>query len=155
HYGVWADKAKSFVDQDLASSLRVANCGDVVIVAAGETIEDIGNGTAWLGKSDIVIHDACFSYKSWLNPKYVSYFLRTNQFKRQIKGSVSSGKISAIDANGLGKAEIPIPCPGDPRQSLAIQAEIVRILDGFTELSAELTTELSAELTARKKQYIY
>lgn len=44
---------------------------------------------------------------------------------------------------------IPIPCPGDPVKSLLIQGEIVRILDTFTELTAELT----AELTQRKKQY--
>lgn len=44
---------------------------------------------------------------------------------------------------------IPIPCTDDPEKSLAIQREIVRILDSFTELTAELT----AELTQRKKQY--
>ncbi|MGJ7292461.1 restriction endonuclease subunit S [Morganella morganii] len=45
----------------------------------------------------------------------------------------------------------PIPCPNTPEKSLAIQSEIVRILDAFTALTAELT----AELTARKKQYDY
>jgi type I restriction enzyme S subunit len=49
------------------------------------------------------------------------------------------------------KFEIPIPCPDNPDCSLAIQAEIVRILDTFTELTAELT----AELTDRQKQYNY
>ncbi|RQM58467.1 restriction endonuclease subunit S [Aeromonas enteropelogenes] len=44
---------------------------------------------------------------------------------------------------------IPIPCPNNPEKSLEIQAEIVRILDTFTELTNELTNEL----TARKKQY--
>tara|TARA_R110002096_G_scaffold420728_1_gene625948 strand:- start:8181 stop:8801 length:621 start_codon:yes stop_codon:yes gene_type:complete len=47
--------------------------------------------------------------------------------------------------------KIPIPCPEDPKESLAIQGEIVRILDTFTELAAELTVELNA----RKKQYEY
>ncbi|MDO9163108.1 MAG: restriction endonuclease subunit S [Methylococcales bacterium] len=46
---------------------------------------------------------------------------------------------------------IPIPCPENPKKSLEIQAEIVRILDTFTEMTTELTTEL----TARKKQYNY
>ncbi|MBB8194228.1 restriction endonuclease subunit S [Escherichia coli] len=46
---------------------------------------------------------------------------------------------------------IPIPCPDNPEKSLAIQSEIVRILDKFTELTAELT----AELSMRKKQYNY
>ncbi len=39
--------------------------------------------------------------------------------------------------------EIPIPCPDDPKKSLEIQSEIVRILDASTEL------------TARKAQYNY
>ncbi|TPW37675.1 restriction endonuclease subunit S [Mixta tenebrionis] len=46
---------------------------------------------------------------------------------------------------------IPIPCPDNPEKSLAIQSEIVRILDKFTALTAELT----AELNMRKKQYNY
>ncbi len=41
----------------------------------------------------------------------------------------------------------PIPCPDNPEKSLEIQTKIVRILDTFTELTAELT--------ARKKQYNY
>ena len=44
----------------------------------------------------------------------------------------------------IGKITLPVP-------PLPVQQEIVRILDAFTELSAEL----SAELTARKKQYDY
>jgi type I restriction enzyme S subunit len=44
---------------------------------------------------------------------------------------------------------IPIPYPEDQEKSLEIQAEIVRVLDTFTELGAELI----AELAARKRQY--
>lgn len=57
--------------------------------------------------------------------------------------------IPALNAGKLKELSIPIPCPDDPAKSLAIQREIVRILDSFTELTAELT----AELTLRKKQY--
>jgi type I restriction enzyme S subunit len=35
--------------------------------------------------------------------------------------------------------EIPIPYPDNPKKSLEIQTEIVRILDTFSELIAELT----------------
>src|SRR5690606_23101149 len=57
--------------------------------------------------------------------------------------AISDAKVKAF--------RIPIPCPENPEKSLQIQAEIVRILDAFTSLTAELT----AELTARKKQYNY
>lgn len=63
---------------------------------------------------------------------------------------------SAQPGLAVGKIEslkIPIPCPESPKKSLEIQAEIVRILDNFTELTARLAAELTVELTARKKQY--
>jgi len=48
----------------------------------------------------------------------------------------------------LKKTKIPIP-------PLAIQQEIVKILDTFTTLEAELEAELETELETRKKQYEY
>lgn len=42
-----------------------------------------------------------------------------------------------------------------PLPPLPVQHEIVRILDNFTELTAELKEKLTTELTARKKQYEY
>jgi type I restriction enzyme S subunit len=87
YYGIWAKESKSFLSEELVENknLRIAENGDVVIVAAGETIEDIGKGTAWLGDAGVVTHDACFSFRSPLNPKYVAYFTRTKQFHDQIK----------------------------------------------------------------------
>lgn len=46
------------------------------------------------------------------------------------------------------KFKIPLP-------PLPVQEEIVRILDKFTKLTAELIAELTAERTARKQQYEY
>ncbi len=62
-----------------------------------------------------------------------------------------SGGMGIIGIHKLKQYEIPIPCPENPKKSLEIQAEIVRILDAMTAHTAELT----AELTARKKQYNY
>jgi type I restriction enzyme S subunit len=148
HYNIEAKETKSFISETLASKLRVANHGDVIIVAAGETVEDIGIGTAWLGNTDVVIHDACFSYKSKLNPKYVSYFLRTRLYHEQIKKYISSGKISAINSNGLSHAKIPIPTPAE-------QDRIVAILDNFDELTNSIKGKLPMEIKLRQKQYEY
>jgi len=150
HYGVWADKTKSYLSKGLVNSknLRVAENGEVVIVAAGETIEDIGMGTAWLGSEGVVIHDACFSYKSKLNPKFVAYFTRTKKFHDQIIKHISSGKISSINANGLGKALIPMPNPDE-------QERIVTILDKFDTLTTSISQGLPKEIELRKKQYEY
>lgn len=150
YYGTWADKSKSFLSEDLVGkkNLRIAENGDVVIVAAGETIEDIGKGTAWLGDGGVVIHDACFLFRSSLNPKYVAYYTRTKQFHDQIKKYISSGKISSINARGFEKVFIPIPSPEE-------QARIVSILDKFDILTASISEGLPKEIELRKKQYEY
>jgi len=150
HYDTSANKSRSFLSKELVENkrLRTAEKGDVVIVAAGETIEDIGKGTAWLGDVGVVIHDACFAYRSPLNPKYFAYFTRTKQFHDQIRKHVSSGKISAIHANGLGKVVIPVPSPEE-------QARIVSILDKFDTLTTSISEGLPKEIELRKKQYEY
>lgn len=85
--------------------------------------------------------------KSELNLKYAYYFMK------MIEGDYKTPKtgIPQLTKPMLKDIRIPIPCPSNPEKSLAFQAEIVRILDTFTALTAELTTEL----TARKKQYNY
>ncbi|EMP89673.1 type I restriction modification DNA specificity domain protein [Vibrio cholerae O1 str. 116063] len=77
--------------------------------------------------------------------KYVYYWMNTLP-SDLIEGDHKRQWISNYCAKN-----IPIPCPDNPEKSLAIQAEIVRILDAFTAMTAELT----AELNLRKKQYNY
>ncbi|NER12116.1 restriction endonuclease subunit S [Leptobacterium flavescens] len=150
HYGPWADKTISFVSQKLVDdkNLRLAEKGDVVIVAAGETIEDIGQGTAWLGDEGAVIHDACFGFRSHLNPKFVAYFTRTRQFHNQIRKHIRTGKISAINSKGLSKVIIPVPSPEE-------QERIVSILDRFDTLTKSISEVLPKEIELRDKQYEY
>ncbi|QBQ41269.1 restriction endonuclease subunit S [Sphingobacterium psychroaquaticum] len=150
HYGTWAKQAKSFLSEELvtAKKLRAADKGDVVLVAAGETIEDIGKGTAWLGDEGVILHDACFTYKSSLNPIYFAYFTRTVLFHDQIRKNISSGKISAINEKGFSNVIIPAP-QGDE------QERIVRLLNQFDEATKKIITELHREIELRRKQYEY
>jgi type I restriction enzyme S subunit len=147
-YHISADDTISYLEPGLAAKLRVANPGDVIIVAAGETVEDLGKGVAWLGDRPVVFHDACFAFAHNQNPLYISHFLQTEIFRSQIKKFVSSGKISSIHALGLSKALIPIP-------PLPEQERIVEILDKFDALVNDISEGLPAEIQARRKQYEY
>jgi type I restriction enzyme S subunit len=81
--------------------------------------------------------------------KYVYHFLKLNEPHFQSIGSkMQMPQIAIPDTD---RFQIPIPCPDNPKKSLEIQAEIVRILDAFTAVTSELTSELSA----RKQQYNY
>lgn len=149
HYGIAAYETKSFVSEEFAKKARMAKSGDLIIATTSENDEDVCKAVAWLGDSDIAISsDACF-YTHNLNPKYVSYFFQSEQFQQQKRQHITGAKVRRVNASSLAKIEIPIPCPENPKKSLEIQAEIVRIFDTFTELTTELTTELEA----RKKQY--
>ncbi|UAN51628.1 restriction endonuclease subunit S [Serratia sp. JSRIV002] len=76
-------------------------------------------------------------------PKYLYYFIKTTNLMALDTGSGRPSLTQAI----LNQIQVPIPCPENPKKSLEIQVEIVRILDTFTELTTELN--------ARKKQYNY
>ncbi|KDF09608.1 restriction endonuclease subunit S [Citrobacter amalonaticus] len=77
--------------------------------------------------------------------KYVYYWLNT------LPNELVDGDHKRQWISNYAQKKVPVPCPDNPEKSLAIQSEIVRILDKFTALTAELT----AELTMRKKQYNY
>jgi type I restriction enzyme S subunit len=63
---------------------------------------------------------------------------------KKIESETSGSTVKHLSAKAINNISIPIP-------PLPIQQEIVRILDTFTDLDAEL----QAELEARRKQYEY
>ena len=148
YYGLYATESKGMLKNELAPKMRYAQKNDVVIVAAGENKEDIGIGMAWLGDEPAAVHDACFIFKSDLYPQYVSHYLRTNYYHKQIVKHVSDGKICSISAKGLGSAIIPIP-------SYEEQVRIATLLNKFDELVSDLVQGLPAEIAAVKEQYEY
>lgn len=82
-------------------------------------------------------------YKKSIDIKYLFYY--SDVIDEMCKNNIKGGStLQAVNMTAFKKFQIPIP-------PLEIQREIVRILDNFTELTAELT----AELIARKQQYEY
>ncbi|MDL5247571.1 restriction endonuclease subunit S [Leptospira weilii] len=144
HYGTWADETKSFINPEFAARLRKAHTGNLVIATTSEDDDALAKAVAWLGDEEVAVSTDAYIYRHTINPKYMSYFFQTELFRSQKKPYITGTKVRRISGESLAKIQIPIP-------PLPVQAEIVRILDAFTELTAELTTEL----TARKKQYNY
>lgn len=144
YYGTSATETKSFVTKELAEKLTKVKPGNLIIACTSENVEDVGKAVTWLGNTDIVTggHACVFSHKE--NPKYISYFFQTESFFQQKKKFAKGVKVIDIKASDLARIEIPVP-------PLPIQEEIVRILDNFQALTAEL----QAELQARIQQYEY
>ena len=144
HYGIWSTETISFVDGDFGRRLRHAQPGDVILATTSEDDEAVGKATAWLGEESVAVSGDAFIYRHSLDPKYVSYFLHGRSFQDQKARYITGAKVRRISGTSLAKIHIPVP-------PLEVQQEIVRILDQFTQLEAEL----EAELEARQKQYAH
>jgi type I restriction enzyme S subunit len=148
-FGLAATEAYSYLNPALAAKLRFASPGDVILVSAGETIEDIGKSFTWLGKQDVVIHDACYGLRSeTVDPRYMVHFFNTHNFRLQLRKYISSSKISAVSTEKLGKVFIPVP-------SLDRQREVADVLDSFDRLISDKCFGIPAEINARRQQYEY
>ncbi|WP_130075453.1 restriction endonuclease subunit S, partial [Escherichia coli] len=152
-YGLSTETTKSFVSHETAKKLKKVNSGDVVITNTSENFTDVGKALVYLGKEQAVTggHATIFKPNSTIIGKYFAYFTQTDSFANEKRKYSKGTKVIDVSASDMAKIIIPIPCPDNPEKSLAIQSEIVRILDKFTALTAELT----AELNMRKKQYNY
>ena len=138
--------------------------GEIRVFAGGKTVIDahekdipkanITRTSAVLVKSrgviDVVYYDKPCTFKNemWtytadnnVSGKYLYYVLKNNiqSFRDAASGM---GSLPQISLPVTEEFMLPVP-------PLEVQREIVRVLDSFTLLTAELT----AELTARKKQY--
>ena len=85
---------------------------------------------------------------SKLLPEFLYYVLSSDQFFMYDVQNSKGAKMPRGSKEAVMNYGVPVP-------PLEIQREIVRILDNFTELTAELTEKLIAELAARKKQFEY
>lgn len=80
--------------------------------------------------------------KEIVDSRFLFYYLASGHAYRDYSGKFTGSTLKHVTQKALADISIPIP-------PLDVQSEIVRILDNFTELTAELT----AELASRKKQY--
>lgn len=118
-------------------SKKNRNANTVMIINVGASA-----GTIGYSEKDFWSSDGCYclSHTESVLPRYIYYVLSKDQHYFQSK--VRHGGIPTLDALVVRNYRIPLP-------PLPIQAEIVRILDKFTQLEAEL----EAELDCRKRQY--
>ena len=138
-----------------------AIAGDVPVLAGGQKPAYYHNVSNRTGETIVVAGSGAYAgYVSyWTIPvflsdsfsvlpdnrlvtKFVYYFLKNIQQK--IFATKKGSGVPHVHGSSIAKFEIPLP-------PIEVQTEIVRILDKFTSLEAEL----EAELDCRKRQYEY
>ena len=144
-YGIYTKVAAAYVDKANSQKLTLVYPGDLVVANTSENLEDVGKAVTWLGESVAVTGGhATVVRSSVMNTVFLSYYFRTEEFSRKKQRYSRGTKVIELSAVNLAKILIPVP-------PLEVQCEIVRILDQFTTLEAEL----EAELEARRTQYEY
>ncbi|EGR4286686.1 restriction endonuclease subunit S [Vibrio cholerae] len=131
--------------------------GDILFTGSSEIAVEAGMSSAVTIDFKEPVYLNSFSFGVRFNddvnltPEFSKYLFRSTFMRAEIVKSASGVTRFNVSKARFKQILVPIPCPDNPEKSLAIQAEIVRILDAFTAMTAELT----AELNMRKKQYNY
>jgi type I restriction enzyme S subunit len=159
--------SNSAIDANQLASVRVdagerqnaVSYGDVLFTGSSEIADEAGMSSVVTTRFEEAIYLNSFSFGLRfskgvaISPEFSKHLFRSQHIRSEISRTASGVTRFNISKARFKKIEIPILCPDNPRKSLEIQAEIVRILDAFTELTTELTAELTTELAARKRQY--
>lgn len=143
-YGLFTDNTLTFINDECFAKQKYAEPNDIIMAVTSENIEDICKCVAWLGTEKVAVsgHSAIIHHS--LDPKYLAYFFHSQHFFNQKRRLAHGTKVMEVTPDTLKSIQLPVP-------PLEVQREIVRILDNFTFLTAEL----AAELAARQKQYEY
>jgi type I restriction enzyme S subunit len=147
------DKLESVKVSDSENQHEV-KYGDILFTGSSETAEEAGMSSSVTKKFEDKVYLNSFSFGVRFNddihiiPQFSKYLFRSHFMRTEIAKQASGVTRFNISKVRFKKISIPIP-------PIKVQEEIVRILDTFTELTAELIAELRAELSARKNQYTY
>ena len=148
HYGVSASATNKFVDDLVASKAKCADSGDVIIAVTSENDDDLARSVAWLGEGPVAVSNHTLIFKSEMDPRFISYYLRTRQFDIAKRKYISGTKVRSLPLRAFENIQIPVP-------SLQEQRRLADTLDKFDALVNDLSVGLPAELQARRQQYEY
>jgi len=124
--------------------------GDILFTGSSETLDECGISSVLTKETNekLYLNSFCFGFrlidKDLLLPDFSKYLFRSKEIRKQIIRTASGVTRFNVSREKMEQVIIPVP-------PLPVQQKIVRILDNFTELIAQLETELEA----RQKQYEY
>ena len=140
------------VKMEMCERQNAIQYGDVLFTGSSETQDEcaISSVVSKEPAEKIYLNSFCFGFRianrSLFVPDFLKYWLRSAAARQQLIKTASGVTRFNVSKKKMGSVQIPIP-------PLAVQEEIVRLLDAYTNEVETLTAELEAELAARRKQY--
>ena len=141
---------KDFVKIEEGEKQNKVLYGDILFTGSSETPNECGMTSVLTEKTeeDLYLNSFCFGYRfndiDEVNPGFMKHLFRSHMLRKALAKTANGVTRFNVSKKKVAKIEIPLP-------PIGVQTEIVRILDKFTSLEAEL----EAELDCRKRQYEY
>jgi len=125
--------------------------GDVLLTGSSEDLEGVGLACEVRRdpETPTFLNSFCIGWRPETGEfaeGFLGHVLASRSLRLQVQGCANGVTRMNISKKRLEKVRIPLP-------PLAIQEEIVRILDAFDLLVSDLSAGLPAEIAARRKQY--
>ncbi len=131
---------------------RSLQYGDICFTGSSETPDECGFSAVVTSVpvEPLYLNSFSFFFRFYdlngINPDYMKYLFRSSDLRYQIGKTAKGVTRFNVSKELMRCVVIPIP-------PLPVQEEIVRILDEYTELEAELEAKLSEEIKLKQKQY--
>ena len=115
---------------------NILQYGDIIFTGSSETPDECGISSVVTQKTDekLYLNSFCFFFRfndlSIMLPDFAKHLFRSSNLRYQIGKTASGVTRFNVSKKLMEKVAIPLP-------PLDVQSEIVRILDNFTELTAE------------------
>lgn len=141
------DKRVKVGSSESQSAIRL---GDVLITGSSETRNECGMSAVVTTQpvSPIYVNSFCFIWRPnrhvELDPLFATHLFRARAFRDRVIETANGVTRQNISKSKFLAIEIPIP-------PLEVQISVASILNGFTELEANL----EAELQTRRKQFVH
>ncbi|GAA1559682.1 hypothetical protein GCM10009789_11300 [Kribbella sancticallisti] len=138
--------ADDFVRVSPGERQRTLSRGDILFTGSSETSDEVAMSSVVTTEIDEPLYLNSFSIGYRLNdlaifdPEFAKYLFRSGSVRKQLVRTASGVTRFNVSKARLAKVNVPIP-------PIEVQREIVRVLDSFSALEAELG--------ARRVQYSY
>ncbi|GAA1639086.1 restriction endonuclease subunit S [Kribbella alba] len=142
--------ANDFVRVAPGEKQRKLMRGDILFTGSSETPDEVAMSSVVTADVDepLYLNSFTIGYRlnnpNTLDPEFTKHLFRSGAMRKQLVRTASGVTRFNVSKARLAKVVVPIP-------PVEVQREIVRVLDSFSALEAEL----EAELAARRRQYVY
>ncbi|WP_085632082.1 restriction endonuclease subunit S [Marivita cryptomonadis] len=110
---------RSFISPEISKSARPIKCGDILFAGSGETKEEIGKCTGFLGDYEAFVGGDIIVFRpNGPDPRFLAYMLNSAPIAKQKAQRAQGDAVVHIYPDALSRLSLPLP-PLHEQQSIA------------------------------------